>query len=418
MTRYLLIFALLLGAVSSWGQKYVSDLVVSPAFSGGTIKWYNAANAGTEYTSPATTVLANGQKYYASQTVNGVESTERVEVTATLAAAPTGGTIAPASASVCSGTNSTLLTVSDYTNGTVIRWESSLTSDFASHSDINNTDASYTVTNLTTTTYYRAVIDNASCPEVTSEVATVTISPCLPTVTTTTITAGTTTTPYTSGGNVTNGGGSLVTAKGICWSTSANPTTDNAHTTDATGTGSFTSILTGLVAGQTYHVRAFATNSGGTAYGSDVSFTAGATGSFIGEARDGGIVFFTNGTNGFIAATSDAGTAPWGCAGTWLNYSNSTGAANTTEIISRCADVGNAAGLCVALGAGWYLPTVSEFSNMYSQKAVIGGFVSSIYWTSAQNGEWSSYSMSIITGLMDNATMKTTSLSVRAIRSF
>ena len=85
MTRYLLIFALLLGAVSSWGQKYVSDLVVSPAFGGGTIKWYNAANAGTEYTSPATTVLVNGQKYYASQTVNGVESTDRKEVTATVA---------------------------------------------------------------------------------------------------------------------------------------------------------------------------------------------------------------------------------------------------------------------------------------------------------------------------------------------
>ena len=77
----------------------------------------------------------------------------------------------------------------------------------------------------------------------------------------------------TGGGNVTADGGATVTARGICWSTSQNPTVDGSHTTDGTGTGSFTSSMTGLTANTTYYVRAYATNSAGTAYGEQVSFT-------------------------------------------------------------------------------------------------------------------------------------------------
>ena len=72
---------------------------------------------------------------------------------------------------------------------------------------------------------------------------------------------------------MTNSGGATVTARGVCWSTSHNPTISNSHTTDGTGTGSFTSSITGLTAGTLYHVRAYATNSAGTAYGADVTFT-------------------------------------------------------------------------------------------------------------------------------------------------
>lgn len=79
------------------------------------------------------------------------------------------------------------------------------------------------------------------------------------------------------GGNVTNSGGSSVTARGVCWSTSPNPTTSNSHTSDGTGTGVFTSSITGLEGGVTYYVRAYATNTQGTAYGSNVSFTSGET---------------------------------------------------------------------------------------------------------------------------------------------
>ena len=75
-----------------------------------------------------------------------------------------------------------------------------------------------------------------------------------------------------SGGDVTSDGGASVTARGVCWRTSTNPTISNSHTTDGTGTGSFPSSITGLIPGTTYHVRAYATNSAGTGYGSDVTF--------------------------------------------------------------------------------------------------------------------------------------------------
>lgn len=76
------------------------------------------------------------------------------------------------------------------------------------------------------------------------------------------------------GGNVTSDGGSPVTARGVCWNTTGSPTVGlSTKTTDGSGTGSFSSSLTGLTAGTTYKVRAYATNANGTAYGNEVSFS-------------------------------------------------------------------------------------------------------------------------------------------------
>lgn len=80
----------------------------------------------------------------------------------------------------------------------------------------------------------------------------------------------------TSGGNITNNGGAEVTARGICWSTTSNPTIANFKTTNGTGNGDFTSDMTGLYPSTIYYVRAYATNSAGTAYGNEVSFTTAA----------------------------------------------------------------------------------------------------------------------------------------------
>jgi hypothetical protein len=97
-----------------------------------------------------------------------------------------------------------------------------------------------------------------------------------PTVTTTSPSNFTPTTA-SSGGDVTADGGDPVTARGVCWSTSADPTTADSHTTDGTGTGTFTSSITGLSPGTLYHVRAYATNSVGTSYGDDLTFTTDTT---------------------------------------------------------------------------------------------------------------------------------------------
>ena len=80
-------------------------------------------------------------------------------------------------------------------------------------------------------------------------------------------------TSATVGGNVTNDGGASVTERGICYSTSANPTTANTKITSGSGLGEFTCNLTDLQDGTTYYVRAYAINAKGTAYGEEVSFT-------------------------------------------------------------------------------------------------------------------------------------------------
>ncbi|WP_157609329.1 FISUMP domain-containing protein [Psychroflexus torquis] len=97
-------------------------------------------------------------------------------------------------------------------------------------------------------------------------------SPSVLTLTTNSIT-GITQNSATSGGNVTDDGGNAVTVKGICYSTTPNPTTADITSNDGTGTGVFTSNMTGLTANTTYYVKAYATNSEGTAYGNEISFT-------------------------------------------------------------------------------------------------------------------------------------------------
>ena len=76
-----------------------------------------------------------------------------------------------------------------------------------------------------------------------------------------------------SGGNATADGGSSITKRGVCWSTSHNPTVADDRTADSLGLGSFTSKLTGLAPQTTYYVRAYAVNSNGIAYGEEKSFT-------------------------------------------------------------------------------------------------------------------------------------------------
>ena len=97
----------------------------------------------------------------------------------------------------------------------------------------------------------------------------------VPTLTTNVVT-NITSTSATSGGNITSDGGATVTVSGIVWDTIANPTT--ALTTKTTNGwaigGPWSSDMTSLIPNTIYHVRAYATNSVGTAYGEDVQFTS------------------------------------------------------------------------------------------------------------------------------------------------
>ena len=78
-----------------------------------------------------------------------------------------------------------------------------------------------------------------------------------------------------SGGIITSDGGSQIIARGVCWSTTPEPTTGDGITIGETGSGAFISYMTGLSPNNTYYVRAYATNSAGTSYGNEVSFLTG-----------------------------------------------------------------------------------------------------------------------------------------------
>jgi len=296
------------------------------------------------------------------------------------------------------------------------------------------------ITGLTaTTTYYvRAYATNSVGTSYGSQVTFTTLAN-LPTVTTTAVSAITTTTA-TSGGNITSSGGATVTASGICWGTSANPTITDSHTTGSTATGAFSSNMTGLTANTGYHVRAYATNSVGTAYGEDVAFNTLPVSLAIGDAFGGGIVayIFQSGdagyvagqVHGLIAATSDqsAGIA-WAITASnitttveLLGYGN----ANTIAIVNNQGVGTYAAKLCYDLVldgySDWYLPSNNELKKLYDNKINIGGFSTGKYWTSTQGVKdayniYPAMSLDFSTGVL-SAQYKSTSLSVRAIRSF
>lgn len=127
-------------------------------------------------------------------------------------------------------------------------------------------------------------------------------------VLTTAIVSSITSTSAVSGGTITSDGGAVVTARGVCWNTSANPTISNSLSSDGSGTGSFVSSLTSLTASTLYYYRAYATNSQGTAYGEEYSFsTSGNSPPAVPTATDAtnvGINSFTANWNAASGASS------------------------------------------------------------------------------------------------------------------
>jgi mucin-19 len=135
---------------------------------------------------------------------------------------------------------------------------------------INNAAAQNIATAFISQT--QAVIEGSgSCPGAVRTAVTVTVSN-LPLLTTT-VASSIGSSTASSGGSITNDGGAAITARGVCWSTSVNPTITDSKTVDGSGMGSFTSAITGLTTGSTYYVRAYATNAMGTSYGNQVSLT-------------------------------------------------------------------------------------------------------------------------------------------------
>jgi uncharacterized protein (TIGR02145 family) len=157
--------------------------------------------------------------------------------------------------------------------------------------------------------------------------------PTAPVITTVSV-SGITQTSATSGGNVTDDGGSEVTARGVCWGTSQNPTTSSSKTSDGKGTGSFTSSLTQLTPGTTYYVKAYATNSEGTSYGNEVSFTSAEMKLATLTTYNLALITATTALSGGYI-TSDGGGTITACGVCWSTTLNPTTADTKTSDVNE-----------------------------------------------------------------------------------
>ncbi len=112
-----------------------------------------------------------------------------------------------------------------------------------------------------------------------------------------------------TGGSVTSDGGAADTERGLCWGTNSTPTLSDNHVTLGSGKGSFSTTLSGLFQGSTYFVRAYATNSAGTAYGEIQTFTTNyeqsdasyfPIGVWLQDPVKNGVAYKSNGINTFV----------------------------------------------------------------------------------------------------------------------
>jgi hypothetical protein len=278
-------------------------------------------------------------------------------------------------------------------------WSTTINPTIASFKTSNGTGIGNFPSNLTGlnsgTTYYVCAFATNNVGTGYGNQLTFTTSSDIPVVTTSTISSVTGNTA-SGGGNVSSDGGAAITARGVCWSTSVSPTLSNNKTTDGVGTGSFVSNLTGLNPTTLYYVRAYATNNVGTAYGTQVSFTSGATiptvitstVSSVSSATatcggnitsDGGASVTSRGVCWNIApgpTTSNSKTSDGGGTGTFV--SSLTGLnANTTYYIRAYAinSVGTAYGTEYNFKSGAGIPsiTTAPATSITETSATSGG---------------------------------------------
>ncbi|MCX6226735.1 MAG: T9SS type A sorting domain-containing protein [Bacteroidia bacterium] len=226
-------------------------------------------------------------------------------------------------------------------------------------------------------------------------------TPGLASLTSTEITAITDTTA-SSGGVITSNWGAGVTMRGVCWNTNENPTVNDSKTADGSGAGKFSSILAGLRPGTQYYVRAYATNSAGTAYGEQKEFKTTGVGDETTFEYDGRIYNFkTIGTQTWMTEnlaylpavnpSSDGSVASPYC----YVYGFEGRSVDSAKATANYADYGvlyNWPAALIVCPLGWHLPSDAEWTTLTTYLGgdeVAGGKMKktgTTYWRSPNIG--------------------------------
>jgi uncharacterized protein (TIGR02145 family) len=263
-----------------------------------------------------------------------------------------------------------------------------------------------------TTYYVRAYATNSAGTAYGNEVFFTTLPPVTPTLTTSSVSS-ITFTSVIGGGNISSDGGAAVSARGLVYGTSSSPTLSNTVFTIGSGTGIFSGTISGLTPNTTYYVRAYATNSAGTAYGNEVSFTTFQTvtdidGNIYGAVPIGNQVWMaenlktTRYRNGGLIPNVTTDNTAWGIltTGAWSYYNND---------VSNNAIYGKLYNWYTTLGdtlcpTGWGVPTDAEWTtltNYLGGESVAGGKMKTIgttYWNSPNTGATNESGFSALPG--------------------
>jgi uncharacterized protein (TIGR02145 family) len=201
-----------------------------------------------------------------------------------------------------------------------------------------------------------------------------TAAPAPPVVTTTTV-SDITQTSASTGGTVIDDGGTEIIDLGVCWGTTPNPTISSNKTSYGKVSGSFTSNLTGLAIGTTYHVRAYAENSAGTAYGDDIAFATTITGMTLTVSDRDGNVYHSIGIGYQM----------------WMVENLKTTKYNDGTAIPNVSDNAGWPGEPTADAYCWYNNDVANktpYGALYNVVAVNNDKICPLGWHVATNDDW------------------------------
>ena len=329
------------GSVSVTGGCTTPGSVTTQNLCGGTYTWH-----GTTYNASGTYTYAftNGSGCLQVDTLRlNIHSNPSVTING--------------NSSICNG-SSTTLTAS---GANTYSWNTGVSG--ASISVHPTSTATYTVTGT----------NSYGCTATATFTVNVT-SPTLAIVSTSDVSSITTSTA-TCGGSVSSDACSPVTARGVCWSTSHNPTITGSHTTNGTGTGTFTSSLSGLTANTTYYVRAYATTVAGTKYGEEKSFKTSCSAVTVNISGNNNIC---SGASTTLTA-SGANSYTWntGASGSSITVNPTSSTPYTVTGTNSLGCTGNATVTVTVTPVSLATVNTANVTNITTSTATCGGSVSS-----------------------------------------